>query len=637
MSDSELNLDAIWEEMERGMAEIAREEERLKSGQGQDASVLDAIDQELLGEVEPDQGSDNGNQVVPPLDMDRLIELIYEQRSTGAGDDFADLSQVYVESNEPEAAPEPEVTAEQAARISARPRRALRRRGATARGTLSGRSLPVSQPAAPQQPSLTPIESSQASIPESTAELPTDKGKGKAKETEADVLRREIREELEEDLKADFDLELVLERTRWSNEKASWESEMGRTKAQADQAAIIANAMIQSLNDKIKTMEQDSRASFSQGHQAATSAYSSQCSSMQEQLQASQRLLDEEKRRVAGHTQKIAEQEEEISRLRREGGRVEGMQEQLAANERILEHARREMSSFEKSWERRLAAKDEHVKRLEDQLATEQLSHDEAMRQLREQRSQPATSTEPATAPDPQPQQSLAHPDQQRLEAQLASKQAELDELERTTANAVKEKRLAQARLEDAFHASQAAKRTIRTLEGEGKVMTEAKGRLLQAKNSFEADLNQRNNENRALSEEVAALEVKLRRARRRAEKAEWKVLELAEAKEASEAEVAELAGGAKEVETGGKEMDSLLGGPMGAIEGFLGPLIPEWKEYLLWMLVILLLIGIVAAFSEASAAEMAREMWLERGPCVVRNRVLEDPWLDLSRGMYGV
>lgn len=751
MSDFQLKFNAVWDKLLARIDEEAKEEQLAASGQEQDASNLDAIDRELLGEFEPDEGSDNRDLAVPPIDSDRLLKLIsmrgdgeeselLDSRSIATDDAFADLSQVYVESNETEDAPEPEITAEQAARISARPRRALKRRRATARGTLSGRSFPVSQPpAAPQQPFFPLIESSQSSIPESTAELPTDKGKGK--KTEEDVLRREIREELEKDLKAAFDLQLLSERTGWDKEKARWESEKGRTKAQTDQAANSANAVVESLKDKIRMMEQDISASFSKGQQAAISNHSSQLSTTQEQLQTTQTLLDEEMKRVAGHTLKIARQEKEISRLRREGRSLVGdLKQQLAAKERILERARREVPPFQESWTQELAAKDEDIKLLKDQLGAEKRSHDEAMRQFREQRSQPGTSTEPANAPDPQPQQSLAHPDQQRLEAQVASMQAELA---KTTADAVEQKRLAQEKLEDA---SLSAKRKIRTLEGEAKVTTESWNRLLEARNSLEADLNQRNDDNRALSQEVSALQAKLRGARRKVRKVEGQVVELTEATEASEAEmrsvvaanraleaekkkgpapslwesyplvegqslrmksdqqmgkleemghrlkeyeakekeanrrlaeyearekeaeearkvgeledwadgreevvassssesaaVAEEADAppslestavAEEVKTGEKEMDALLGVPMGAIEGLLRPLFPRWKEFLYWLLVILLLIGIVAAFSEASAAEMAREMWLTKGFSDLPGHphVLEDPWWE--------
>lgn len=551
-------------------------------------------------------------------------------------------------------------------------------------------------------------------VPESTAELPKDKGKGK--ETEEDVLRREIREEVYGALKAHFNSELASERTGWENEKARWVSEKRWIKEQTDHAAHLADGVIESLKDQVKKMEQASNAMFSKGQQAAISNCSGQWSSMQEQLQTGQRTLDEEARRVAGHTQKIAEQEEEISRLRQEGGgQVADLRQQLAA-------------------------KDEHAKRLEDQLAAEQRSHDEAMRKFQEQRSQPGTSTEPANAPDPQPLESLTHPDQQRLEAQVGSLRAALA---RMTDDAVELKQQAQWKLEDT---SLDAKRKIRTLEAEKKVMTEAKSELHQDINSLEADLNQGKEVNQALSEEVSALKAKLKRARGRVEKVEGQVRELTEAKEASEAEVlslvaanraleaekkkapasgswesyplfeglslrnraneqkrkleelghrleeyearekeanrrlaeyearereageledladggeeavassssesaavveeadaspsSESAAVAEEAETGEKEMDSLLGGLMGAIEGLLGPQFPDWKEFLLWLLVILLLIGIVAAFAEASAAAMAKEMWLERGFRDVPRGVLEDPWLDLSRGMYRV
>ncbi|MCJ1423250.1 hypothetical protein MMC29_001132 [Sticta canariensis] len=200
--------------------------------------------------------------------------------------------------------------------------------------------------------------------------------------------------------------------------------------------------------------------------------------------------------------------------------------QQLAAKKGILERAQHE-----------------YAKRLENRLAAEQQSHNKTVRQFQEQRSQSGTSTKPANTPDPQPQQSLAHPDRHQLKAQVASMQSKLA---RTTANAVEQKRLAQQRLEDT---SLVTKKTIRTLEGEAKVMTEAKTTTvsecaIKAMHDFQ--------HNQALSEEVSALQAKLRRARGKVGKVEGQVVELTEAEEAEEAEARSLVAANRALEAEG-------------------------------------------------------------------------------------
>lgn len=88
--------------------------------------------------------------------------------------------------------PQPEVTSEQAARILARPRRRLRRAGATASASSSGH-LPLAPPQSltistnPEQSSQSPSRVPELIAPQTTAEPSTDKGKVKMVFSDFDV------------------------------------------------------------------------------------------------------------------------------------------------------------------------------------------------------------------------------------------------------------------------------------------------------------------------------------------------------------------------------------------------------------------------------------------------------------------
>lgn len=82
-----------------------------------------------------------------------------------------------------------------------------------------------------------------------------------------------------------------------------------------------------------------------------------------------------------------------------------------------------------------------------------------------------------------------------------------------------------------------------------------------------------------------------------------------------------------KEAEEGEREMDGPLGVLEEVNEGLLQPQVPGWREFLFWLLQMLFGL-VVLGMAAISADHHRRRTWLEGG---------EDPWLDLSRGMYGV
>ncbi|MCJ1424832.1 hypothetical protein MMC29_002720 [Sticta canariensis] len=96
----------------------------------------------------------------------------------------------------------------------------------------------------------------------------------------------------------------------------------------------------------------------------------------------------------------------------------------------------------------------------------------------------------------------------------------------------------------------------------------------------------------------------------------------------------------AEEVEKGEREMNALLGVPEKANEGLLRPQFPWWRDLDFWFLVALLLFGLslVWAFSPDSPTYAGDQMGRWDGPSMRAGGGSDwDPYLDLSRGMYGV
>lgn len=672
---------------------------------------LDEIDRELLGELDSnedaecdeipdwyedsqfheDAGSEDGNCHIAPANSCRLqndddddLELSDSWESIATDeemeeetDEFADLSQVYVaEKEEEDDAPLPEVTPEQAARICARPRQALRRPGATA-------------PAPQQPPPLRDISQSSLSlVPESTAEPPKDKGKGKEVLFVVPAHGRPLPTDQGVTKLEELKQQLAAERP---NQQATAMFVQEQTMRELVSAHLHGEAMRQSRMRLLR--EQRSRSSTSMNKIDSVSGLTDGLSAL--------RIQPESKNRAAAP-----------------------QQQQILAN---------------------LQTSNDHLRK---ELANEKAANKTLQQSLADCQASQASQAEDCAA---RLQDLEARLKQEQTTALAAQKVRMVDELKkavndsdaemraalaRATAEAVEKKRLAEvavadlkkdmeachAKLERQQKASQVARGTIQSLEGRERALMAEKSTLIEAKKILEADLTRRNIAHR---NNVSVLETQRIRADKRARVAMGQAEDMAQAKAAVEAEVRSLRTASRalgadnrklekiartatadltasfpelsyhqalsnhltaklevkdrrlagyeavrqkegatareledlveewleerlvpavveEEETGEKEMDALLGEPERAKEGLLRPQFPRWKE-LLWLLVgLLFLVGSVVAFSAASAATKGRQMWLGRGGEAIRGAVdggpgswRQDPLSDLSAGMY--
>ena len=343
--------------------------------------------------------------------------------------------------SDPEAAkadPKPEAIPEDA-RIIGRPRKMPRLAGPPAEGAWS---RGVSRPATQQPPPGQPDPSPQSSGPQD---------KGKAQEVlfevplherplateEADAIknltpaqtrhlverfRAEItaeslpghRAELShtrKDMQTMFDRKLAAEQARWEEEKrgavALWEEERRRTKMRTDRMANERGASVDSLKEKLKTMEQELRASFSRGEEQGRNSAAAdnaarwfntgeQMLHREAELRTREQQLEQERTRleglsgdqinvskadVAAQAERTAILAQEYLNLRRERAtEVEDLNRKLRKKDEEMKQVRDEAVSNARGLEQQLAAKNESTTRLENRLNSERLSHQQAMR-----------------------------------------------------------------------------------------------------------------------------------------------------------------------------------------------------------------------------------------------------------------
>lgn len=214
-----------------------------------------------------------------------------------------------------------------------------------------------------------------------------------------------------------------------------------------------------------------------------------------------------------------------------------------------------------------------------------------------------------------------------RMSAEAAEREGQLRE---AIAGLERDMEASRAALEKRERACQEAQGTVRALRERAKV-------ALAERRGLEAALAQKTDECRDLLELSERRRTELGGLGRRLAECE-----LAIEKEAEEvrrlAAVVDAA-----AQKGEREMDAPLGVPEKAKEGLFRPQFPRWGGGLFWLLVVLMLAVLVVSISAVSAASWERQMELEmKRRALVRVAATsrlrgQDPWLDLSRGMYGV
>lgn len=327
-------------------------------------------------------------------------------------------------------APQPVLTAEQAARISARPRITLKFRVGAAGSSRPPLPLPQTL-AAPQQPpppppSNNPDESSQSNEPESTAEPPKDKGKGKevlfaveahkrpltAEEQKGlnaltfnqqchlkEKFRAEITQEARPGHRAEFSAKmeatLAAETANWEAEKKRWWKEKLRTEAQYAKASKGAEKLIDKLNEKTVFLDQQVLDEFAKGvehgEKSAVAYHEKKWATKKNELHLQAQQLKIEKQQleglasaeIAAKSQTIAQQEQQIQQMGQErqdrNSRVDDLTMQLSAKGDEIKRTRDVAESSVASLQWQLAADTAH---LQSQLAAELQSHSQALQAI---------------------------------------------------------------------------------------------------------------------------------------------------------------------------------------------------------------------------------------------------------------
>lgn len=212
-------------------------------------------------------------------------------------------------------------------------------------------------------------------------------------------MREETQGEMQEEMQASFDAKLT-------NEKGKWEEEKGRTKGRTDRSASEATPMLESMKVRLRTMKRDLRASFSEGeeegeknanaeHAARWKSTDEKLGDKEKQLQICERKLFQEKMQLEGpvvgqskvlpaetaaQAQKTADQAQEIDRLSREGTAcAEESRSQLSEKDEKIKRGQAEVASHAGGLQQQLVAKNQETNRLQDQLGSELLNHQEAI------------------------------------------------------------------------------------------------------------------------------------------------------------------------------------------------------------------------------------------------------------------
>ena len=185
------------------------------------------------------------------------------------------------------------------------------------------------------------------------------------------VHRREFLAEMEEEKKA-------------AEEKC--EAEKARLRERAEKAENSASALlaeVESLKEKVKTLEQGSRAAFSKGEEKALAEHATRWRNMEEQLaddkkrlQIRQEKLDEEQKRLEGLARDQANAQ--AARIEALTTRVDAQEETIARHEETIARQTAEYDQLEKDGmayvaklETQLHDKEEEAKRVRAELVTE--------------------------------------------------------------------------------------------------------------------------------------------------------------------------------------------------------------------------------------------------------------------------
>lgn len=212
-------------------------------------------------------------------------------------------------------------------------------------------------------------------------------------------MQKDMDEDMQEEMQANFDAKLT-------PEKGKSEEEKGRMKGRTDRSASEATPRIESMKVRLRTMKRDLRASFSEGeeegeknanaeHAARWKSTDEQLGDKAKQLQIRERKLDQEKMQLEGlvggqsnvltaetaaQAQKIADQAQEIDRLSREGTAcAEESKSQLSEKDEKIKRGQAEVASYAGGLQQQLVAKNQETNRLQNQLGSELLNHQEAM------------------------------------------------------------------------------------------------------------------------------------------------------------------------------------------------------------------------------------------------------------------
>ncbi|MCJ1428462.1 hypothetical protein MMC29_006372 [Sticta canariensis] len=491
----------------------------------------------------------NDNRHIASIDSSRLLEdddksVLSDAQSIDTGDRFQQdvdealshqQSEQAVDASDKREDSQPEIIPQQAAWILARPRRIPRR--ANAANTLSGdgRSFLVSPQPAPREPlphcsSFDPSPQSsfqepESLDPESTSELPKDKGKEvlfdvpaherpSTDEKEGELgnldfarvlplLERfqleisaesrpihtdEYYGEMQEEMQANFDPKLAAE-------KAEREDEKGGAKARKDRSANQVIALIESIK---KILELYLRASFLKGEEKGDE-------SAVAELQA----------RCKGTDEHPANKEKQ-----------QDLTCQKASNETLQQY----FAIYQTRKETQPPAED-CATRLQDLQARLEQKHS------RELEEQTARSLSDFTM-----YVELYKADRDAELAQATAKAAE-EELrsQKAIASLEKEIELYQAALEWEAKSSREAMYRIQSLQDRERELGKEKKRESNTNKQLEAALSQMAKDCKDLSVRVKALQHSLKRTERTMEGVQEEVMEVAEARRAAEAEVRSL------------------------------------------------------------------------------------------------
>lgn len=378
---------------------------------------------ETLDNMYDPEALDDASQYIPPIDPSQIPDddedLLLLRRDL---DEALAEGPIMDTTGREEDPPQPEPTPEQTARVIARPRKVPRLRAGPSSSRGPSVDVPSRQPTQQSLPQPANSDPSPEQLdPQSTAEPPKDKGKGKEvlfdvpaherplTREEAEGLQRlttaqtlhlverfraqiaaesrrghrdEFYSEMQEDMQLTFDRRLAEEKGKWAEEKRV-------------------------LNERVRTMERDLRTSFSKGeekgeksateeHAARWLSMDSQLADKEKRLQIREQQLGQERTRLEGpstgqtnvlatgnapQVQRIAALTRENDRLRKEAAaNVEELRRQLREKEEEAKRVRAEMVTCVESLEQQLAAQAQVTTRVQNQLVTELRTHQEAMR-----------------------------------------------------------------------------------------------------------------------------------------------------------------------------------------------------------------------------------------------------------------